>query len=991
MFYIVRGNKAADFLIEEEAFEGVRLIADTVSTDIEAVCDRLPDIRRSPAECASDRVVLAACAGRSGLLDRLEREGRLSLECIRGRREVYMLTCITSPFEEYPDIKELLVIAGSDKRGTIYGMFRISELIGVSPLIYFGDAVPQKCSEPCIDISETVVSKEPSVKYRGFFINDEWPAFGNWCTEKFGGINAKAYRKIFELLLRMKGNYMWPAMWRSSFSEDGPGLQNAELADKLGVVIGLSHHEPMCRSGVEWQLKYKDYGDDSSWSFISNSETIAKFWEDGILRNRPFENVITIGMRGENDSKLMPADATLKDNIEVIKKAIRAQHELIKKHISPKLGEVPRMLAIYKEVEDYYFGDGTCEGLKDWDELKDVIFLLSDDNHGNLRALPTDVDRNHPGGFGMYYHFDYHGAPISYEWTNCVRLTKTWEQMTQAYEAGVREMWIVNVGDLKEVEYPLSFFMELAYDFGNWGSSALNKIEDFVDRWLDIQFADRLTAEQRTDIKTVLEGYTRWNSVRTPEAMRTGIYHPVHFREGDRVRADVTRIMETAEKLNSGLTGPALTAYQSMIYYPAVASLNLVLMYLDADLNTELAGRGCIYANILAERVRERAIADSRIVDRFHRFNDGKWNHCLSSDHTGFRSWDANNWTYPIVGTVCPIPGGKIAVSFRGSEEYHLGAHWQDRGALVNDDFTVPGTDGVLLDIDSRGRVSFSYELEYDCPWLISDKKRGRVETDGEGRSTVSFTVDRTALAKAADAEAAERHTAEAGVLVRVFFDNGGTTFSKLLIRAAAHMAEEGASCTASTGTAAGTADAKGLFIMSRGLCVMRAEHYCDRKDVGGQGFRTVDFLGREGAAVKAFPAMTVYENAAEAPYVKYSMTAEEAGEYALDISLLTRNPSVRGGRMRFALSVNDGTPETVYAVSEKYYTEWMCREWYSGVLEHARTVTAGITLEKGRNDIYLYAGDPGVIFEKLTVRRKDTELPESYFGPVESCRAVKN
>jgi len=439
-FFVVKGQKVAGFLVEPESFSGVRLIAETVAEDVLAVSGRQPVITEELSQCTTERVVLMATVGRSPLLEQLEKDGKVSLKKLRDKREVYLIQLVKEPFAEYPEVKELLVIAGSDKRGTIYGMFGLSERFGVSPLIYFGDAAPERKEEPFVELDDVFVSKEPSVKYRGFFINDEWPAFGNWCMEKFGGVNAKAYRKIFELLLRLKGNYMWPAMWRSSFSEDGPGLLNAELADTLGVVMGLSHHEPMCRAGVEWQNQYKGYGTDSTWSFISNAEAITKFWEDGILRNKPFENVITTGMRGENDSKLMPENATLKDNIEVIKKAIRTQHDLMKKHINPDLTKVPRMLAIYKEVEDYYFGDETCEGLKDWDELSDTIFLLSDDNYGHLRALPTEETRNHPGGFGMYYHFDYHGAPVSYEWMNCNRLTKTWEMMTQAYESGVREM-----------------------------------------------------------------------------------------------------------------------------------------------------------------------------------------------------------------------------------------------------------------------------------------------------------------------------------------------------------------------------------------------------------------------------------------------------------------------------------------------------------------------------------------------------------------------
>ena len=961
-FYVGKDKNVADFLVEEESFQGVKLIAKTVAEDIREVTDELPKTLANIEECKSERVILMATIGKSELLERLEKEGKLSLDQVRGKREVYLLKHISLPFAEFATIKELFVIAGSDKRGTIYGMFRLSELCGVSPLIYFGDAFPEKNSEPVITLPDTFVSKEPSVKYRGFFINDEWPAFGNWCMEKFGGINAKAYQKIFELLLRLKGNYMWPAMWRSTFSEDGPGILNAELADTLGVVIGLSHHEPMCRAGEEWQRIYREYGTDSTWSFISNADAITKFWEDGILRNKGFENVVTIGMRGENDSKLMPADATLKDNIEVIKKAIRTQHSLMKKHMNPNLKEIPRMLAIYKEVEDYYFGDETCEGLKDWDELEDVIFLLSDDNYGHLRALPTEENRNHPGGFGMYYHFDYHGAPVSYEWTNCNRLTKTWEQMTQAYEAGVREMWIVNVGDLKAVEYPLCYFMELAYDYESWGSSAINKTELFAKQWIDVQFGNRITTEQKEKVGIVLEGYTKWNAIRTPEAMRECIYHPVHFRESERVWREVNHIVDTAETLNRELSGPALITYQNMIYYPAIASLNLVLMYLEVGQNKELAKRGCLNANTYGDYARKRIKDDGRIVEEFHKCNDGKWNHCMSSAHTGFRNWDDNDWAYPTTETVLPIPGGKVVVSFRGSERYHLGAHWQDNGPLVSDEFTRPDREEVLLDIDSRGNVAFQFQIEYDCPWLLCSDKNGRVEISEAGHKEVHFSIDRGVLSG----------KDEAICKVQILFDNGQTTNSMLLFKAENIVVEN-------------KEDVPYLFLERQGYCAIRAEHFSESRDVEGEGFKVIDYLGREGAALKAFPPMEDYTKKQKVPFVKYSMIAEKSGDYQLALFLLTRNPAVKGGRMRFAISVNDEVPQDMYAVSEKYYTEWFNKEWAEGVLNHARIAKIPVFLHKGRNDIYFYAGEPGVILEKLVLYPADSDLPESFLGPEES------
>ncbi|WP_026495713.1 glycosyl hydrolase 115 family protein [Butyrivibrio sp. WCD3002] len=1008
-FSLFENEKIASFLIEKESFEGIKIIGKTVAEDIELVTGRRAEILDEISNKASENLILAATIGKSPILDRLISDGKISVNDIDGKREVFKLSLVEAPFPEYENIKKLLVVAGSDKRGTIYAMFKISELCGVSPLVFWGDAAPAKRDTLVFDFEKEIVSKEPSVKYRGFFINDEWPAFGNWCTERYGDVNAKAYEKIFELLLRLKGNYMWPAMWNSSFSEDGPGTLSAELADTLGVIMGTSHHEPLCRAGLEWQRQYKNYSDDNAWSFITNKKGIRKFWEDGVLRNKDFENVITIGMRGESDSKLLPEDATLKDNIDVVKKAIIAQDDILREQMNPDLSGIPRMLAIYKEVEDYYYGDESTEGLKDWDELKDVIFLLSDDNHGHVRALPTKDEAKHPGGFGMYYHFDYHGAPISYEWVNCNRLTKTCEQMSLAYEAGVREMWIVNVGDLKMNEYPLSFFMELAYDYE--GHKDLDKIEDFIRSWIDSQFGDSATGQQKNDIFKVLTGYSIWNSTRTPETTNPMIYNPVDFMEGDRVYAEVNGILETALKLDKELKEPALTSYRSMIFYPAAASLNNVLMNVEAGMNRELAQRGCVYANHYAKSVMDRIRAVKKYVADFHAFNDGKWNHMMSSAHTGFRSWDAYNWSYPTASVVSPIHEAKAVISFRGSRQLDLGSHWQGSPALKSDAFTRPDTKQVLLDIDSRGDIGFTYEIENDCKWLICKEPTGRVEIvdnaldiiggvassegasgivndteSSEGRKTVTFTVNRDALFGKSVAEAKVKLTFDNGAIseTRLSFEADNSDISELLSNLSEDLQ------TPDGAVDANKADNRKIFIERQNLIVIGAENFAEKEDVEAAGFKAIAHLGKAGSsAIKVFPATENYGEeqikSGAVPCVKYCFIAEESGIYDIEFHCTMRNPIIRGGRLNFGYAVNDGNICIAHGVDEGYFTDYQCAEWDKAVLDHEHVTTAKLELRKGLNTLSVYAGDAGFVLEKLVMHKESFELPQTYLGPVES------
>ena len=233
------------------------------------------------------------------------------------------------------------------------------------------------------------------------------------------------------------------------------GEENARLADCYGIVMSNSHHEPCLRHSEEWDLvRGEDSVYGNEWSYLTNREGLIRYWRDGLLRSGKYENIITIGMRGERDSLMLGEDASLEQNISLLKEIITEQRKLIRECVGEN---EPEMLALYKEVEAYYYGDETTPGLKDWDGLDGVTLMLCEDNYGNMRTLPTEEMRSHRGGFGMYYHFDYHGSPVSYEWVNSSYLPKIWDQMTMAYDFGVRDIWIVNVGDLKFQEYPLSF------------------------------------------------------------------------------------------------------------------------------------------------------------------------------------------------------------------------------------------------------------------------------------------------------------------------------------------------------------------------------------------------------------------------------------------------------------------------------------------------------------------------------------------------------
>ena len=337
-------EKEMVFCIPAEKEKGIVRIAEKVAKDVETVAGCCPLVTGERGLYEQGILALSADKGEVSLW--LEKQFP-ALAKVRGKREVYGFFLADRPVL---GIENCLVIYGSDRLGTIYGLFHLSEILGVSPCHYWGDVkapsyekvflcstedeekLQNKEKQLCLSVPEQPrISKEPSVKYRGFFINDEWPCFGNWTFSHFGGFTAEMYDKVFEYLLRMKGNYLWPAMWTSSFLVDGPGMQSMELADSYGIYIGMSHHEPCMRSSEEWDMvKGEKYGRD--WSYLSNREGLLEYWKDGLLRSRGHHVFPTIGMRGERDSKMM-GEASVADNIRVLKDILTDHRTLIREYL----------------------------------------------------------------------------------------------------------------------------------------------------------------------------------------------------------------------------------------------------------------------------------------------------------------------------------------------------------------------------------------------------------------------------------------------------------------------------------------------------------------------------------------------------------------------------------------------------------------------------------------------------------------------------------
>ncbi|MCR4807781.1 MAG: glycosyl hydrolase 115 family protein [Lachnospiraceae bacterium] len=971
------------FLYEDTAFAGVKKIADKVRKDINHVFGAKPVALKPSSddwhsclvsdERRADLPVIFGTAGHSPILDELDKKGLIRLDPIRGKSEVYSFSVIETPCDT---ASAALVIAGSDKRGTIYGLFHLSDILKVSPLTDWCDIMPDKMTELVLTESDDHISKEPSVKYRGFFINDEWPAFGSWAGKNFGGFNADMYEHVFELLLRLKGNYLWPAMWTAIFPDDGPGLKNAELADEMGVVMGMSHHEPCLRQGEEYKyLRGPEsvYGD--AWDFKKNREGIIRFWEDGLKRGGSFENVITVGMRGEFDSKIMGDDATLEDNIELLRDVLKTQNDLIRENVNEDLDKVPRMLALYKEVEPFFYGDEETEGLMGSPELEGVTLMLCDDNFGNLRTLPTDEMRDHKGGYGMYYHFDYHGWPVSYEWVNSTYLPKVWEQMTTAYEFGVRDLWIVNVGDIFTNEYPLSYFMALAYDQDKWGIGNLSSADDFTRDFVDRQFGTGFDDAARLVIAGLLKGYTRIANNRRLEAMNDDVYHPVNYGELEDLSLKIKDLMETADRVSTLCDETNAFTFFQLVGYPLISTLNLTRMWLATGENHYFASLGAGFGNKISAEVKTRLKLDRALKDKLHELHDGKWYGMGLSEHIGFKNWNEEECAFPVLYDFEPGNKARFTVTIPGTSQHTEGGEWTGK-KLILPDLLAPSCSDARIILYSTGSKDARYEISCGAPWLkISDTKGTCMKDFYE---VIYIKADRDMITE----------DTEASIFIK---GDAGKTEVLVPIRMQDH-----------TDLPAGTYVWCGYEERINGYrpfnyISIEAGHCAARNDTGAGRFVELPGHGRTLSAMKAFPVNAYFEPGKDAPSIDYLVYVDKEDEYEVTVYSSPCNPVSSEGGLCYGISSApgnlagkdrwDGEIEIVNTVPDDFAVGDHQEFWGRGVLDNIRKSSCVLILNKGLNTIRIFASSPGFVPEKIVINEAGESLPDSYLGPKETYR----
>ena len=919
----------ADVFVSADDWQVAQIAARDLAADVERVTGRKPALKQA-TEGLSENAVLVGTLGKSPVIDLLVKEGQLDIQDLRGQWESFLIATVPDPM---PGVRRGLVIVGSDRRGTAYGIYELSKLIGVSPWYWWADVAPVR-HEALFVSPERLRVGPPSVKYRGIFINDEMWGLRPWAMktlapEEGHGLGPKTYSKIFELLLRLKANHVWPAM------HNGEGgtipfncyERNRVVADEYAIVMGSSHIEPMLRnniSGAEWDREYPG----EPWDYVINKDHIYKYWEDRVKANGRYENVYTVGKRGRDDEE--GKDVT----VPVLERIIADQRAILGQWVDKDVTRVPQVLIAYTEVLELY-----NKGLKLPD---DVILCWPDDNYGYIRQLPDARERKRSGGSGVYYHFQWlNGASTAYTWLCTTPLGLVWEEMKKAYDHNARKLWVVNVGDIKPAEIDLEYFMQMAWDINRWNNS---NTREFLTQWATRDFGEPFAAA----IVDIMEKHYQLGYARRPEHMvmqgpggtiKWDWFSLVNYNDEAQQRVDAyDGLIRQVDELYGRLPLELKDSFFQMVLYnvkcAALHNKKVIYAQKSGAYGAEKRASAADYA------WKARAASDE-INGIIKHYNTGlltvggKWNHMASLPGPWGGQW--RQWDMPPLS------------DYAGEGPAHMNLSLEGGGTSNLPGFSVYSSDKRFVDLFNSGTGNISWTASVSDKWIKLSEMSGQFEH--EARIWVSI-----------DRDLVPRGDAQHGVITISGTgrsnDVAVTVFSP----------------------ATPVANAPKGFVESHGYVSMEAEHYSRKADKGGAGWDMVDGLGRNGRCVTVLPSTissrtNVSDIMQNSPLLEYDLYLFSTGAVSITINCIpTQSINAEHGR-RLAVAFDGDTSQLV---SPQRGGHNVINNMMSLRSQHQ-------ILAAGQHTLKIWAVDPGVVLDKIVI--DSGGLKDSYMGPPESDR----
>ena len=825
-FRIASGGQTATIVLSGEEYAPVIRAAKDLSEDVKRVTGTASPIETDGQ--VRPGAILIGTVGKSPLIDGLVKENKLNVDAIEGKWESYLIQVKNNT----------LVIAGSDKRGTIYGIYELSKRMGVSPWYWWAD-VPVIHRDAVYAVPGTYVQDPPKVKYRGIFINDEDPSFGGWCRANYGGVNSKMYAHMFELILRLKGNYLWPAMWGKAFNEDDP--LNPVVADEYGIVMGTSHHEPMMRNQQEWTKRSRELGE---WNYRQNGENMRKFWLEGLKRNAKYDNMPTVGLRGDGDLPLDP-NAQFDSNKELLYQLFHDQRELIREAYGRDPATVPQIWVVFNEIVIFY-----NRGVRPPD---DVIMAICDSNFGYLLQLPAEEDRKNPERLGLYYHIDMNGGPWNDRWISTRPIPQIWHQLYIAYQYGMRGLWVINVGDLKPKEAEIDFIMDYAWDPDR---IPYDKVGSWMIDWCETIFP----AEYAKECAMLISEYIRLNHIRKPEIQQTRIWSAVNYNETDRFAADWQKIADRAEELKKKMPAEYADVFYQLVYYPVVAGAGTAQIYTELAKADQFAKQGRASATVALKKAQGLFEKDKQLSDYYNsaEMAGGKWKNMMSDKHIGYTQWSMpRDNSLPRISQM-PVPAVEptLGVVVEGNEK--AAPHQVESltlptfNSMTDQEYPV-----TLFNLSDKGRIECT--LKADKPWVKVPEK---VTVNGANDKTVDVSIDWKA-APAGTSNATITVSAEGQKLVKI------AVKAVSVINPVKNVLE-----------VYGSAVPEPIVIPASAFVAKRAAN--------GVSWQKVPGLGRWNNAMAIFPLPTPSILPPEtAPTMEYSVYIPEPGKVTVDVEIM--------------------------------------------------------------------------------------------------------
>ncbi|PTQ98203.1 glycosyl hydrolase family 115 (putative glucuronidase) [Mucilaginibacter yixingensis] len=863
---------------------------------------------------------------------------------LKGKWESYAFRLLNHPT---PNINKALVIAGSDYRGTAYGVFEISARIGVTPWYWWADATPTVKKELYVDINNEV-SAEPSIKFRGIFINDEDWGLQPWAAKTFEpetkDIGPKTYAKVFELLLRLKANLIWPAMHPST-KPFYHYPDNIKVAKDYQIVIGSSHAEPMLRNNVgEWNEKTM-----GAFNYLTNKDKVYDYWESRVKESKGVDAIYTVGMRGVHDSGIEGVK-TPKEAVPLLQRIFDDQRALFKKYINPDATKVPQAFTAYKEVLDVYDA-----GLKVPD---DVTLIWPDDNYGYIQRLNNEQENKRSGGSGVYYHVSYWGRPHDYIWLSSTSPGLIREEMSRAYEMNARNVWVVNVGDIKPAEYDIQYFLDMAYNVKPF----LNT--QFVKPHLKAWVADNLGAEHADEITDVMWKYYQLAFERRPEFMGwsqtepTTPVHPTaynHFSFGDQAqrRMDAFEALEKEVKtLQASIPTQKKDCFFQTVYYPVVCAseMSKKFLYTDKALLYGKQGRiSAAYYDTLARGAYNTIAAETDFYNK--QMSNGKWRNMMSMGPRSLPVYAPPGANHPIAKRT-----DVIGVSTEGGAVDSL-AH--------NYSLSLPGFDGIdgqshFMDVFLTRAENVHFSLKTSVPWIKSSVTAGDLDPSAlKSQQRIWITVDQAKLQPGLNSGVITLQAGAIKYTINVSANNAGAP--------------------------------KGFtgFVAADGYVSMNAKHF---QDVGNDALHywsSVAGLGATDQSVEALPlnAKTRLTDDGSAviknPSLSYRFYTRSAAPAAINIVTLPTFALNSNYGVRYGVSIDGGPVSTL-----NFKTFGRSEEWKQAVLSNSITRTIKLPqLGAGVHTLKIFMIDPGVILDRIVVNLGGAD---AYYGLLPESKMIK-